>query len=264
MTTSRTTTSENPSFADREIIASEPATRRHPTANRETPCTGISRVLLAPRSGEPHDHPDGDIAYTCDECLRAFETANSAFAHMGTHGHSRLTGYPLDVIKLIVRMMRVEEVRAGAQAGRVNVAAKVAAALNRQDVPTRDGKPWDSDRVSAINRRWRDRVRVRVDRRSSIMRDVNVDVDAVVDAENVNDCDDTKVLVEPTLLDVARDLVRSFERTREALAKLTGQVTELAPEVNRLAVAINESSVVADEVADKASRWDEMQRLFGK
>lgn len=237
------TASDSPEpFGDREVIVREPATMIHAPTGKTIFPAGITKVLLAPRPGTGDD-PNGVVAYECAEDGRTFETAHGALGHYGSHSGKQFEpNYPLDTIKLVVRLVKAAE-----RDGHRNKAKVAAEALNERGVETLDGEPWTAQRVSALYSRWVDKVRVRVDRRATTVSSPIV-----------------KNVAEPELVDVARDLVKSFSQATVALDAFASRVTGIGPAIARLTDAVAETEKVDEELVDKARRWEEMQRLLGK
>jgi hypothetical protein len=267
-TAPRTPVHGSEQYDNREIIAREPAMMTHPITNNQVYVSGATKVLLAPRHANNGDDStqcdDGDIVYECVECGYVNNSVNGVLSHTQMHVNKQSKPlHELETIKLIVRLMRIE-----ARTSHRGKAERVAEMLNDRGVLRRDGKPWSSPLVSSLYNRWKDKVRVRVpkDASSSIADDTphltsNDDMhadDRPLTSAPHNPSQSTHVI------DVANDLVSSFQQVTDVVCNLADMLRSTTPAVDRLTRAITQQEHVSNDTVDKARRWDEMQKLFNK
>jgi len=264
-TESRTPVHGSERYDDREIIAREPATMAHPGTGEQVHVAGATKVLIAPRpGGNGAQHGDGDVAYECVECGYVNDSVNGVLSHTQSHtGKRRKPYYELDTIKLVVRLMRIE-----ARVGHRGKAQRVADTLNQQGVARRNGEPWTGAHVSTLYNRWNDKVRVRIPKNVSNSTSGDTVRPAPDDDHYADD-----LLFTPTTrdfspstsaVDVANNLVDSFKQVTSVVNGLADTLRGATPAVDRLARAVAQHEHVDADTVDKARRWDEMQKLFGK
>lgn len=152
-----------------EIVAVQQGTapHPHPSHNRKlVPFNYLEELLLVDdttryRCVKPVDGANGSGPV----CGRdTFTSATSAVAHMNSHGRRERSYYPLETLKLLVRLVRIAE-RDHGERGKCVI---VADELNRREVPTYKGDPWNAEQVSHLYNDHKDKIRVRVDGRARV------------------------------------------------------------------------------------------------
>lgn len=243
----RTPTNAPNNLADREIIAREPATWPHPKTRHQIKATNVTCLLLAPRHNHPENDPNGDEAYECNQCGHVRETVHGIMSHLKAHlDRPSEPAYPMETVRHIVRLVKQAE-RDGYGKQTMKYVAKQ---LNEQNVPTRDGEPWNHARVYGVHRRWHDKIRVRVSNRHPVVDPVEVPI-----VENVED---------RTIVDEARDLVKSLRQASHVATALTVSLQDIESLIDRMEKVIADDHRPDPKIIEKARRWDQMHQLLSQ
>lgn len=258
-----------------EIVAIQPGLAPHPHprfAGKLVPFRYLEELLLVDdttrfRCAQMKD--DGGLCHRDD-----FDNPRSAVAHISSHGRVAGPLHSTDTLRTLVRLVRTYK------AGRNrNYCELTAEELNKTNVPTLDGEPWNAQQVSHLFLTYRDEYRTHVRetqvaaRRngppSSSSRSTAKDAtpSAALPKTTVRR---RSVVLEPAPADADGLVARGIELTRrvdglsQAIVDLGRALTEFVQEVAAANARVASVESIDPEIVAKAEQYDQIKFLLGK
>lgn len=214
----------------REIVAREPAMMRPPNPNSKVtsvPATHVNRLLLVDKDGNESEtyecgHPENPT------CNYTNPNVLSVVSHHNGHvGGDPKPLYPEETLRKILRLCVRERA-----VSKSTYASKVAQILADQKVPSAKGVPWTGEMVSRLWNRWHEEYPVRA-------------------ASGGRPRADSNGRVNGSSPGPAGELSELIDQAEAAILGLT-----------RITQALRQLGAADPELAEKARRWDELQRLM--
>lgn len=254
-----------------EILAVQPGTAPHPHPRfkgKLVPFRWLEELLLADGTSRWRCVKPVNEDGTGGPCGRdTFTAASSAVSHMNQHYRTGKPRYAIETLKLVVRLVKLAE----RDHGERNKCVIAARELNRRQVQTLNGEPWNAAQVSHLYNDYKNTVRVRIDPGASVettreVRSADLKSNGTggaaaqrTDAGASGKNDRSLAALDRRASELTRgtaDLYTSVKKHAEDLADF---VTDIAATLRELSTRPE----VDPEIVEQAEKWRQAQALFG-